>query len=71
MLTVKNAAKRVGVSPSLIYALCAEGRLPHVRLGREGKRGTIRIRLEDLDELIAASVRDDSLLAEEELKIIR
>jgi excisionase family DNA binding protein len=34
MLTVKRAAERAGVSVSLIYSLCAEGRLPHIRLGR-------------------------------------
>lgn len=71
MLTVKQAAQRAGVSASLIYALCAEGRLPHLRLGREGKRGTIRIREADLDGLIADCVRDGTPLDEGELKIIR
>jgi excisionase family DNA binding protein len=71
MLTVKQAAERAGVSPSLIYALVAEGRLRHIRLGREGRRGVIRIRAEDLVELIANCVRDGSPLDEGELKFIR
>ena len=52
MLTVKAAAVRVGVSPSLIYAWCQEQRLAHYRLGREGKRGRIRINPADLDALV-------------------
>jgi excisionase family DNA binding protein len=54
MLTVKQAATRVGVSPSLIYAWCQEQRLAHYRLGREGKRGQIRINEADLDALVTS-----------------
>lgn len=54
MLTVKQAAVRTGVSESLIYGWCADGSLPHMRLGRKGKRGTIRIEVEDLVSLLAA-----------------
>jgi len=43
MLTVKQAAVRLGVSPSLVYALCGTGVIPHTRHGRPGKRGCIRI----------------------------
>ena len=43
MLTVKQAAGRLGISPSLVYALCAAGALPHARHGRPGRRGCIRI----------------------------
>jgi excisionase family DNA binding protein len=43
-LTVKQAAARSAVSPGLIYGLCQQGRLPHVRLGLSGRRGCIRIR---------------------------
>jgi excisionase family DNA binding protein len=53
LLTVKQAA-RVAVSPSLIYELCARGVLPHVRLGRPGKRGTIRIDCDELEGFLAA-----------------
>ncbi|MBP3958414.1 helix-turn-helix domain-containing protein [Gemmata sp. G18] len=53
MLTVKQAAERAAVSESLIYAWIADGTLPHVRLGRKGKRGTIRVSVEDLDGALA------------------
>jgi excisionase family DNA binding protein len=46
MLTVKHAADRLNVSIKLIYALCASGRLEHVRYGLG--RGTIRISEEAL-----------------------
>lgn len=54
MLTVKEAAVRACVSESLIYAWCAEGTLPHLRVGRKGSRGHIRIAVEDLDGALAA-----------------
>ena len=38
MLTVKQAAKRAGISESLVYEWCAEGVLPHYRFGRKGRR---------------------------------
>lgn len=42
-MTVKDAAKRIGISPSLVYALCRAGVIAHARHGRPGKRGCIRI----------------------------
>ena len=54
LLTVKEAAERANVSPALIYDLCSQGLLPHVRLGRPGKRGTIRIDPDELDGFLAA-----------------
>lgn len=39
MLTVKQAAVRLGISESLVYEWCAEGVLPHYRFGRKGRRG--------------------------------
>jgi excisionase family DNA binding protein len=41
MLTVKEAAERLGVSPSLIYSLIAARELAHIRVGFG--RGLIRI----------------------------
>lgn len=46
-ITVKQAATRLGVSKSLIYQLCAIGKLPHYRVGIG--RGTIRIEERDLE----------------------
>jgi excisionase family DNA binding protein len=43
MLTVKEAAQRLGISESLVYEWCAEGVLPHYRFGRNGRRGRILI----------------------------
>jgi excisionase family DNA binding protein len=47
-LTVKAAAKELGVSPSLVYALCAAGAIRHERHGL-GRR-TLRITLAALEE---------------------
>ena len=41
MLSVKQAAQRLGVSTALVYSLCAKKRLRHERLGLG--RGVIRI----------------------------
>lgn len=54
-LSVKEAAERIGVSPSLVYALCHEGVLPHTRHGRTGKRGCIRITEEAISVYVKAS----------------
>lgn len=42
LLTVKEVAERLKVSPAMIYLLCSRGRMPHVRVGI-GDHGTIRI----------------------------
>ena len=47
MFTIIEVAKHLKCSPALIYALCKEGRLPHLRLGLG--RGTIRVQAEDLE----------------------
>jgi excisionase family DNA binding protein len=52
-LTINQAADRTGLSTSLLYQLCAERRLPHFRLGREGKRGKILIEEADLEAFMA------------------
>lgn len=48
VLTVKQAAERLGVSPALVYALCARRRLRHERHGLG--RGKILIPEEALEE---------------------
>lgn len=52
-LSAKAAAKRAGVSLSLVYAWAKEARLAHYRVGRAGKRGQIRIEIADLDAFIS------------------
>lgn len=46
LLTVKEAAELSKVCEATIYALCAGGELPHVRIGMG--RGAIRIDYTDL-----------------------
>ncbi len=46
-MSVKEAAKRLGVSPSLIYALCAAGAIRHERHGLG--RGRVVIQDEALE----------------------
>jgi excisionase family DNA binding protein len=53
MITVRDTAARLGVSPHTIYDLVQSGRLPCQRIGTG--RGTIRIRLADLDAFTTAS----------------
>ncbi|MCE9560825.1 MAG: helix-turn-helix domain-containing protein [Planctomycetes bacterium] len=53
-MTVAEAALHAGVSQSLIYAWCGDKSLAHTRVGRVGKRGHIRIAIEDLDGVLAA-----------------
>lgn len=50
MLTVKEASRRLRVSTATVYQLCANGSLPHVRIGI--RRGTIRITEHDLDDFV-------------------
>jgi excisionase family DNA binding protein len=49
LLTPAEAAARLGVPVSWVYAECRAGRLPHVRLGRY-----VRVRSEALDAWIVA-----------------
>ncbi|HYD42495.1 MAG TPA: helix-turn-helix domain-containing protein [Anaeromyxobacter sp.] len=44
LLTVRDAARVLGVSTATVYALCDEGRLAHVRVGN-----AIRVRPADLE----------------------
>ncbi len=50
MYTVKEAAKRIGISQSLLYELISLGLIRHSRYGRPGKRGTIRIDEQAIEE---------------------
>ena len=53
LLTVKEAAKWLNVSPSLIYQLVEKGKLPHHRVGLG--RGAIRISVSDITEFLKKS----------------
>lgn len=55
MLTVRQAAERLAISPALIYALCSAGKLRHERYGL--KRGTIRIPEDALEEYRKAATQ--------------
>ena len=48
LLSVSEAAEKLGVSEALVYALCAGKRIRHERHGL--RRGTIRIPEDALDE---------------------
>jgi excisionase family DNA binding protein len=48
MLTVKQAAKKLGISPATVYGLCSARRLRHERHGLG--RGSIRIPEDALEE---------------------
>jgi len=54
VLNVRQAAERMSISDSLVYELCACGSLPHVRIGRPGSRGCIRISDADIDAFLAS-----------------
>lgn len=53
-MDVKQAAVRLEISLSLLYSLIEEGRIPHRRIGRRGRRGKITIREEDLEQFLAS-----------------
>jgi excisionase family DNA binding protein len=50
MFTVPEVAERLKCSPALVYALCADGKLKHHRLGLG--RGTIRTSEEQLRQFL-------------------
>ncbi len=58
LLTVREAAERAGVSPSLVYEWCAGALLPHYRFGKPGRRGKILVDEAELDGFIAAHRRE-------------
>jgi excisionase family DNA binding protein len=57
-MNVKATAQRMEMSKSLVYKLCQEGRLPHTRIGQQGKRGAIRISEEDLRAFLAGAKKE-------------
>ncbi len=59
MLTVKTAAARAGISPALVYVWIEKGVLPHFRMGRPGRRGTIKIAESDFEAFLDSLKRGD------------
>jgi excisionase family DNA binding protein len=55
-LTIKQAAERAGVSPSLVYGWCQERRLRHYRFGGKGRRGKIMVEEFDLEGFLEECV---------------
>ena len=53
--SVSATAKRLGVSPSLVYQWCHERRLPHVRFGKGSRRGKIMIDEADMHAFVVAA----------------
>jgi hypothetical protein len=51
-LTVREAANRAGVCPSLIYNWCSTKLLAHYRVGAAGRRGKIVIDETELDSFL-------------------
>ena len=52
LLTPQEAAARLRVSRNLVYRLCQERRLTHVRAGARGRRGRILIDEAALTDLV-------------------
>jgi excisionase family DNA binding protein len=52
MLTVKQVATRLRISPSLVYGWCEDHMLPHYRMGGKGRRGKILIEETALDAFL-------------------
>lgn len=55
LLTVRQVAARLAVSPSFVYALLTGGRLKHHRLG--GGQGGIRVSEQQLGEYLCGTER--------------
>lgn len=53
-MTVREAAAKIGISVSLVYALVEAGVIRHTRHGRPGRRGCVRISEEALAEYMAS-----------------
>jgi excisionase family DNA binding protein len=58
MLTVKQAAAVAAVSPGLVYVWVETGTLTHYRVGRPGRRGSIRVAEADLSAFLESLKRE-------------
>ena len=71
LLSVKQAGERAGVSSSLVYQWCADGRLRHYRFGGKGKRGCIRIDEADLEDFLTSCRQEPAAPKSPPLKHIK
>lgn len=71
MLSVKAAAARSGLSPSLLYQLCREKRLRHYRVGGRGRRGRLLLDEADLKAFLSDQLVTPVAPVEAGLKYIR
>ena len=55
LMTPREAADDLGVSPSLIYQIVEERRISHIRVGGKGKRGRIFIEIGALEAFLEAN----------------
>lgn len=62
MLTIKQASELLKLSSSLLYALCASGKIAHHRCGLG--RGTIRITKKALEDYLDRSKVTEPVLSE-------
>ena len=58
MLSAKEAASKAEVSVSLVYCWVKAGALTHSRMGKPGKRGTIRIEEAALERFLTGLRRE-------------
>ena len=56
LLTIRDVAERLNVSPGCVYTLVAQREIAHIRIGVG--RGTIRVREEDLMRFLADRARE-------------
>jgi excisionase family DNA binding protein len=68
LLSVREVAARLDCSQALVYLLCSERKLAHVRLGTA--RGTIRVEEADLEAFLAGC-KVEAYSIVEDLKHIR
>lgn len=53
LVEVKEASELLGVSETVIYRMCRDGKLPHLRYGKDGsQRAKIKFRVIDLNKWI-------------------
>jgi excisionase family DNA binding protein len=53
LLTVKEVAGRLRVSPPTVYSLIKSGDLPAITFSTNGRRGSVRVTVDDLKAFYA------------------